>query len=209
MSTTPRGTTGAAPMPPSDLPVRDLPIAEVAAGTPLYRVHRTALPPVFFGPGVGRPPVFRFDPASGRFGILYAALGPDAAMIETLLRQPQRRTVDWNEIAQRSLTILSADRPMRLVSALGPNLSRLGTTAALSTGPYEPCAVWSDALFDHPEAPDGILYASRHNPDESCIALFEKRSATLSIMSTTPLAAMEAEIGALLDRHGKSLFGAP
>jgi len=189
--------------------MRDLPIMEVAAGDPLFRVHRSDLGPIFFGPGAGNPPSYRFDSISGRFGVLYISPGPDAAMIETLLRNPQRMTVDYSEIKSRSLSVLHADRNLRLVAAMGENLSRLGTTAALATGPYDPCGTWSDALFDHPDAPDGILFSSRHNPDEPCIALFERTDVSLVIADSTPLPSMLGQIGALLDRHGKSLFGAP
>jgi len=207
--TSPRGTSGQAPPPPATLHAQDLPIAPIAAGSPLFRVHRTTRGAIFFGPGKARPPTYRFDPGSGRFGVLYCAPGPDAALVETLLRNPQRLTVDYSEIEARSLARLSSDRGLRLVAATGANLSRLGTTAALSTGPYGPCAKWADALFDHPATPDGILYASRHNPDEQCIALFERADIGLSVEDTTPLAHMLRRVGALLDRHGKSLFGAP
>ena len=209
MSVTPRGPTGAAPLPPADMSARDLPIRVVAAGEPLYRVHSSRRDPIFFGPGAGNPPTYRFDSLSGRFGVFYVAPGPDAAMIETLLRQPQRLTVDYSEIQERSLTKLRAGRDLRLVSAMANDLSRLGTTAALSTGPYDPCGAWSDALFDHPAVPDGILFCSRHNPNEPCIALFERADFALVISSTKPLSTMLQEVGVLLDHHGKSLFGVP
>ncbi len=124
MSKAPRGTTGEAPPPPADLHRRHLPFVEISAGEPLYRVHRTTFGPVFYGPGPGNPPSFRFDCLSGRFGVLYIAPGPDAAMIETLLRNPQRLTVGYKEIKERSLSILQADRTLRLVEAMGENLSR-------------------------------------------------------------------------------------
>ncbi|MFA8387887.1 MAG: RES family NAD+ phosphorylase [Pelagibaca sp.] len=209
MSKAPRGTTGEAPGPPPDLHQRSLPFLKISAGKPLYRVHRSTFRPVFYGPGSGNPPSFRFDCLSGRFGVIYIAPGPDAAMIETLLRNPQRRTVSYNDIKERSFSILQASRDLHLVKAMGENLSRLGTTAAISTGPYDPCGAWSDALFDHPEGPDGILFSSRHNPDEPCIALFERPDITLDEIKTTPLPDLLNEVGALLDRHEKSIFGAP
>lgn len=174
-------------------------------------MHGSHHDPIFFGPGpgAGNPPAYRFDSISGRFGVLYVAPSPDAAMIETLLRQPQRLTVDYSEIRDRSLSTLHADCDLRVVSGTGSDLSRLGTTAALSTGPYDPCGAWADALFDHPAVPDGILFCSRHNPDELCIALFERKDLAFVISSTTPLPAMLVVVGALLDRHGKSLFGVP
>ncbi|MGP3726505.1 RES family NAD+ phosphorylase [Cereibacter sphaeroides] len=85
----------------------------------------------------------------------------------------------------------------------------MGTTAALATGPYDPCGAWADALFDHPETPDGLLFSSRHNPDETCIALFERKDIVLTRQRSISLPDMLADVGRLLDRHGKSVFGAP
>ena len=207
MSALPRGPDGAAPLPPEWLDGVSLPIIRIAAQSDLYRVHYQNHGPIFFGPGAGKAPVHRFDPASGRFGMLYIAPQPDAAMIETLLRNPQRLTVDCKTIESRALSLLKAGRDIRLVQAYGGGLSKLGTTAAISTGPYDPCAQWSDALYRHPDAPVGILFASRHNPEALCIALFEKADYGLEVHETVLLTAMLAEVGALLDRHGKSVFG--
>ena len=207
MSAVQRGPDGAAPLPPDWLDNVSLPIISIAPRSNLYRVHAKHNDPVFFGPGAGKPPAYRFDPASGAFGVLYAAPHPDAAMIETLLRNPLRLTVDYKAIESRALSILKAGRDIRLVQAYGDGLSKLGTTAALSTGPYEACALWSDALYRHPDAPDGILYASRHNPEALCVALFKKADCGLEAHNTVPLTDMLIDIGALLDRHGKSIFG--
>ena len=88
MNVAPKGPTGFAPLPPADLSLRDLRIRVVVAGEPHYRVHRSHHYPIVFGPGAGNPPAYPFDSISGCFGILYVAPGPDAAMIEALLRQP-------------------------------------------------------------------------------------------------------------------------
>nr|WP_111300268.1 RES family NAD+ phosphorylase [Paracoccus saliphilus] len=202
-----RGPSGAADPPPADLHDHALPIRSVGAGADLFRVHRTTFSPCFYGPGEGNPPTYRFDSASSAFGVLYVAPRPDAAIIETLLRNPARMTVSAAEVAVRSLSILQAPRELRLVDATGPNLSRLGTTAALSTGPYDPCGLWSDALFSHPDQPDGIAYASRHNPDELCFALFERSDLLVEEHARHALKDQLQLIGRVLDRHDKSLFG--
>lgn len=36
---------------------------------------------------------------------------------------------------------------------------------------------WSAALRDHPVAPDGIAYSARHDPHETCYALFDHTEA--------------------------------
>lgn len=210
MSQSPRGPSGAALPPPKNINSIRIPIVDISAGDPLYRVHSSAYGPIFYGPGANKPPTFRFDPQSGNFGILYISPLPDAAMIETLLRNPERTIVDYKrDIQPRSLSTLVANRNLRLTSMLGENLSTLGLTAAISTGPYGPCAKWSDALFNHPTAPDGIIFASRHNPDELCIALFEKKDITLKVSKTEPLDKILGQVGKLLDRHSKSISGLP
>lgn len=198
---------GAAPEPPDWLPSTPLPIETLPAGTGLWRVHRKTHGALFFGPGEGVPPTYRFDSASGRFGVLYAAPKLEGAVVETLLRAPSQLTVDFSEIRRRAASLLVSARELRVVAAVGANLSKLGTTAALSTGPYRVCGLWSDALFLHPEAPDGLLYASRHDPDERCIALFARADLDLNVVSTRDLEDLLPEVMRIIDRHGKSLTG--
>jgi hypothetical protein len=207
-----QGPSGAAPPPPGWLRDIRLPLLTISPeAEPLFRIHRNEHAPVFFGPGVGRPSAGRFDPASRRFGVLYAGLSLDAAIAETLLRNPQRRLVAFQEIAARSLSRLRPATPLRLARLQGPHLQQLGTDAAIATGPYDPCGLWSDALFDHPDAPDGIAYASRHNPDELCAALFQRASAqpVLGVVSTVPLPLLGTEVALVLRRHGKGLADGP
>ncbi len=203
-----RGPTGAAPPPPPWLLEVRLPALEIPpAGGPLFRIHRGELSPVFFGPGERRPPTGRFDPASGAFGVLYAGLSLDAAVAETLLRSPQRRLVALGEVAARSLSLLRPATALRLVQLRGPHLQALGTDASIATGPHSPCGLWADALFGHPDAPDGIAYASRHNPDEICAALFRRSGSrpALEVVSTRPLLTLRTELAMVLRRHGKGL----
>ena len=154
-----RPAPASAPEPPEWLSSKPLPIQTLVTGTELWRVHRKAHGALFFGPGKGVAPTYRFDSASGRFGVLYAARKLDGAVIETLLRTPSQLTVDFSQIECRAASLLVSARDLRLVAAVGANLSKLGTTAAFSTGPYGVCGLWSDALFLHPDAPDGILYS--------------------------------------------------
>lgn len=88
---------------------------------------------------------------------------------------------------------------------IGANLSALGTTGALNTGAYTASQVWTDALFTHPDKPDGILYTSRHNPDELCIALFERAGLEIEIADTKGLIQAKAVVAQVLNQHGKSL----
>lgn len=200
-----RGPSGAAPPPPAWLATARLPIDTISTAQVLHRVHRTRLGPIFFGPGKGQPASYRFDSAGGRFGVLYIGLSRSAALAETLLRNPQRRMVAMADIEDRAVSELRSKRSLRIVRLHGDGLQQVGTDNAISTGPYGPCGLWADALWDHPDGPDGIAYQSRHDSGEICIALFERPDIRLEIIATRPLAAILKEVGTLLDRYGKSI----
>ena len=117
--------------------------------------------------------------------------------------------VAYAEISARSSSVLTSDRDLKVVRLYGEGLQQLGADNAISTGPYQPCGLWADALYAHPQAPDGLAYASRYDPGEICIALFQRPDLALSAESPTPLVDQLAVLGALLDRYGKSIADAP
>ena len=205
MTSSVRGPSGAAPLPPDWLKTAKLPITTIAAGQVLHRIHRTHLDPVFFGPGTGSDPTYRFDSGNRRFGVLYIGHAFAGAFAETILRNPQRLMVSERELVSRSVTELASRAALRMVMMHGAGLQALGTDNSISTGPYEPCGAWADALWNHPEEPDGIAYLSRYDPGEICIAVFERKQIAFNVKATHPLMAKQAEIAALLDRYGKSL----
>src|SRR5882762_870970 len=104
------GPSGAAPSPPDWLNSSSLSILLVATDDILFRIHSTLRDPVFFGPGKDNEPTCRFDPASGRFGILYVGLSLEAAFVETVLRNPQLGSVRRSDIETRSCSRLTATR---------------------------------------------------------------------------------------------------
>lgn len=200
-----RGPSGLAPPPPEWLADISLPIDEIKGGRMLHRVHRSSLDPIFFGPGSNVPPTNRFDSTSGRFGVLYAGLTLRGALAETLVRNPQRLMVAMTDIVGRSISGLVSDRPLRIVRLYGSGLQTVGTDNSISTGPYEPCGLWSDALWDHPDRPDGLAYQSRHDSSEICLAIFEKANVRLQAMGTQSLSSMLGDVAAVLDSYGKSV----
>ena len=200
-----RGPSGVALPPPAWLDTKPLPMDILSAGQVLHRVHRASFSPIFFGPGKGMSPINRFDSASGRFGVLYLGLPLSGALAETVLRNPQRLMVAASDITSRAATELCARRDLRVVRVHGRGLQALGTDNAISTGPYEPCGLWADALWDHPDKPDGLAYQSRHDPGEVCIALFERPDLKIDVKKTSLLTALLKDVAALLDRYGKSI----
>jgi hypothetical protein len=193
-------------LPPGWLSQVRLPIIELAADSTFVRIHRTSQAPIFFSPGDRRSPAGRFDSAGGLFGVLYLAFSFDGAFAETVLRNPARRLVGLAEITPRSLAVLALSRGVRLVSMLGPGLQALGVDNAVTTGPYAPCGIWADALYAHAVRPDGIAYASRHDPEQLCVALFSRPDISVNLASeSAPLEDMLSEVAAMLRRYGKGL----
>lgn len=208
MTTEPRGPSGAADPPPADLADRALPTLTLAAGTILHRVHRIGYDPIFFGPAAAplRVPESRFDSASGRFGVLYLGASRAAALVETLLRNPRRRLVAAERIAERAASEVVALRDLALVRLMDAGLQQLGLDNSITTGRYAPCGLWADALHDHPSSPDGLAYRSRHDPSQTCVALFERDAPPVAAQGApVPLLADAREVAAILDRYGRGI----
>jgi hypothetical protein len=88
----------------------------------------------------------------------------------------------------------------------GPGLATVDLTNAISTGPYEPCWAWSDYLRSHRDRPGGIAYASRHDPEQLCYALFESGDVSFKAAPAVPLAERFAEIQARRHQYAKILI---
>ena len=177
-------------------------------GSPLFRVHRLEHDPIFFGPGAGIAPTYRFDSLSGGFGVLYVARSLTAALVETLLRNPARKMLAYREVAARASSNVHSSRDLRLV-CYGTGLQQVGCDNAISTGPYAPCGAWADALWAHPQEPDGIAFHSRYDSSEICLALFERPDLGLKAGPPTPLIDQLPAISHLLNAYGKSITGMP
>jgi RES domain len=198
------GPQGQAPAPPAWLANASLPIDTFPPGTSWFRCHWMSLGPIFFGPGTGSPPKHRFDAPAGEFQVLYLGLSYDAAIVETLFRNPRRRTVDRSDIDARNIAVLANRGPLRLVQAHGSGLARLGTTASLSTGGYRASRRWGLALWNHKDQPDGLVYFSRHNPGMLCAAVFDRYTASFD-ESSASLRDDAAELARVFLAHGKSI----
>ena len=196
-------------MPPPWLATTALPIDVVPAGTTLFRVHRLGRGAIFFGPGKGVAPTYRFDSLTGGFGVLYVGLSLAGAVAETLLRNPRRRMVSYLELTERASCTLTAARDLRVVRLYGTGLEIVGCDNAISTGHYDVCGVWADALWTHPDRSDGIAYQSRRDSSAICLALFERSDLRLQAADSVPLTQQLPMIAALLSAYGKSIIDVP
>jgi hypothetical protein len=166
------------PPPPADLSTRDLPIAFVKE--PIYRIFKSTRGWDYFGTGKSE----RFDDPTQRYGVLYAAIQPDAAFAEVFLRALSSMVVAEQDLVDRSLVTI-ATRPLKCADLLSEGLRKISCDNRVSTEkPYNTTGLWSRAFFEHPDKPDGIIYRSRHNPDLHCLALFDRCRPKLKLKKT-------------------------
>lgn len=187
-------------MPPADLNARDLSLEEIPDGDTLFRMHRIALGAKFFG----RTAAWRFDSPGRAFGTLYAARTAEIAFAETLLRG-QRPIVAESELHSRSFCEFKLLRAVRLAKLHGPSLIAIGATAAVTSGGYDVSQAWAQALHDHPDQPDGILYRSARDNDRFALALFERAATALDSGTSTPVLDDPVRLGGILDHYSASL----
>jgi len=168
------------PDPPPDLLQRTLPITDYSSE--LYRIHRLKHAAKFFG----RSRTHRWDAPHGEYGVMYTGGTPFVSFAETLLPAPgtlARITVSatgatvpvsGSMVASHGLARVTPVEPLRCVDLRGPGLARVGADGRLTTGSHLVAQRWSLALWAHPSAPDGILYRSRRDPDDTALAIFDR-----------------------------------
>lgn len=159
------------PRPPPDLNQRRLPVHVLPTETQLYRFHDKRFDPFFFDRASGG----RFNAGDGTFGVMYVAIERRGAFAETFLRNVGSTAISGSFVDSKACAVLNLHRPFRAVRFRGYGLAPIGATATLCSSPsYETPQEWSRALHAHPDRVDGILYASRHDDEQLCVAVFDR-----------------------------------
>jgi hypothetical protein len=173
--------SGKLPGPPPDLARRELPLQRVDGS--VFRIHRTTFNCLYFGKKQSE----RFDDPLGQYGVLYAALQPEAAFAEVFLRHLSLMLIPESSIHERSISELHVVG-IRCVDLSGAGLRRVSCDNRIATEkPYPTVWQWSRALFTHPQEPDGLIYRSRHNPQFKCLALFDRCETRVTLKGSEPL----------------------
>lgn len=172
------------PPPPAGFDQISLPLVYRAG--PFCRVHDREFGPLHF-----RAPTRK----DGRFdvdaGVMYAALDHEGAFLEVVLRDwglgQNVRLLSRRFLQSRRLSLVQFERPLRLVDISEDGAAMLGVDARISTGADYPMAqTWAEAIWSHPERPDGIFYTSRHNARLHSVAIFRRRCAGEDTASHEP-----------------------
>ena len=170
------------------------------------RIHARGKNALWFGPGSGRQPIHRFDDPDGRFRVCYLGTTLEVCFAETFLRNPPVRILALDDLAGRSIATVEVRRDLRVVPIHGSSLARLGVAAELASGSdYVSSQLWSRALWEHSDKPDGILYRSRHDDSALCIALYDRAKDGLAIVRDHSLSEDPQQLAKLLRRYGLGL----
>jgi RES domain-containing protein len=170
--------------PPNPLDLDPL-VIEIAAGTPVVRIHSMARSADAFNPGLGRPS--RFAPLRRADGALIptlnAATSVAAALSESVFHDVPYRGRGKRILAGRltglALSTVIVAEPIRLAMLAGLGLRRLGIRRRelIESGPgsYSLTTAWALALYGCPAAPFGLLWTSRQDDTASSLLLFGDR----------------------------------
>ena len=170
------------------------------------RIHARARNALWFGPARCHPPIHRFDDTAGRFRVCYFGTTLEVCFAETFVRNPPVGILSLDDLAGRSVATVEVRRDLRLVPVHGSSLAKLGVTAEVATGSdYVRSQLWSRALWEHSDQPDGILYRSRHDDSALCAALFDRAKGALAIVRECSLAEDSKRLARLLRRYGLAL----
>jgi len=160
---------------PPELPGR-LPIQRIAAGTgPVSWAHPATLGTVL-RPEPRQAAHAGFHAPDASFRTCFAGLNQEAAFAEGVLYGPvPTALVSSATLVARSIAELHVAETIRALPLYGCYLMPLGATSTVTHGDdYAVSQEWAKATHDHSQAPDGILYTSRHDERTFSLALFER-----------------------------------
>ena len=136
----------------------------------------------------------------------YLGTNVEVCFAETFLRNPPVRILALDDLSARNIATVEVRRDLRLVPLHGSSLVRLGATAELASGgDYEISQLWSRALWEHSNQPDGILYRSRHDDSALCVALYDRAKDGVAVVQEYSLTEDLQALARVLRRYGLGL----
>lgn len=182
------------------LPAR-LPEVTVAVSKPLWRVHVSTRPVMWYGPGTGSPPSGRFDDPALGFGVCYLGETPGVSVLETLVRGADFCVVEQAQWDARSVAQVRLAEPLRMLRFEGSKLPAFGVGMDRA-GAADPAECQELAAAVHAaSALDGIQYRSRFDPSRLCWALFSRAGRKVAGVSFTQRLANGAIGQEVLDEY--------
>lgn len=150
------------------------------------------------------PGVYRFDAPKGEYSVTYASTAREGCIAECYGKTKRIASKQ----ADRRLTMLTTDRPLRIVALdLAKVQKALGLDARIATAEqYATTQRWSRWLHDNTDA-DAIRYVSRQDDEKQNFCLFLDRCAdALTLHPEGTLKALRREVLQMADRYDISVY---
>lgn len=105
----------------------------------------------------------------------------------------------------KTVTVTARLRALDLTDVA--TLRRIGADGATFLAPYPITRQWAACFMTHPSAIDAVLYASRLDSRQKCVAIFERPNtvAALGVRQSGPPPVDDSEVLSILAKHGVSL----
>lgn len=168
--------------PPAGFASRSLRLVGPPARVAWRRLYLSKYPDALgMGPGLSR----FSDPTGAAFTLVYLGSSAKVAFVETILRdRADGRDGDCvirlAEIEAYTCAEIAISKPLRLIDLTGDGPIRLGVPSdVLGARDQTLGQVWSEAFYNHPDQPDGILFPSRLN-EERNIAVYDRAVSKLA-----------------------------
>ena len=151
-----------------------LPLEETLTEAGYFRIVRTAFSAL--EPGFRATTTYRFDAPDQSFETLYCARDFKTCFLETVVRDRPDLNIPKSEYDSRSVVLLLLDTSkLRLVSLHGNAAIRMRLDFSdLMWKKYEYTQALSKSIHDHTDAPDGIVYKARFDPEAKSVVLFNR-----------------------------------
>jgi RES domain len=170
-----------------------LDLATIGPGERFGRIYLSRYPdPLGFGKSKSRfsDPSRRIE--KNRFGVLYIGTTLKVCFLEAILRDERNGAVGDYPIAEAELQVrhyaeIEVTSPLSLIDLRSDGPVRMGIpTDVVRASSQTLSRAWSSAIYNHPEAPDGITYPSRLN-GEMNLAIYDRGIGKLRATTVAPL----------------------
>jgi len=172
----------------------ELILKKIPVGATMFgRINKAAYPdPLGYGFNPSRfsdPQVI--DPGK-QFGVVYLGSELDVCFLEAVLRDQRNGKIGdyplpMSEFTSRTYAQIFNEHPLKLIDLTGDKKVRMGIpTDVTNASDQELGRLWSEAIFLHPAAVDGIFYESRLCRKRN-LAIFDRAVGKLACAMNVPL----------------------
>lgn len=176
---------------------------------PFYRAYRS----VYSDPLGFKPSASRFsDPRIGEpgydpYGTVYIGESFEVCVLETIIRdsgiglEGKAIPIRESELSEWSIAELQASKPMRFLDLTGGGAVALQIpTDAIRAKDHSLGQAWSEAIHNHPDEPDGLLFSSRLN-EQINVAVFSRALGSIDVMGAQRIIDMEDDLADFLEKY--------